>query len=288
MRKNMTELERVIISEIPEEEAGYIRDCVKKDGGLKLVSADTREKWKKELQISAENGLLITGKREVLEAAAQLNMAAVCYENTERRAEGGCPDPYPPAVMVVEGFREVDARFLKRAFQRHHHIPWKILETRRCIVRELGMNDLDALFELYSYSGMTDYMEGLYPYEQERAYQKAYIEHMYGFYGYGMWLVFEKSSGKLIGRAGVEHREETCGLELGYAIAPPFQRQGYATEVCSAILNYVKTELEFSEISCLISEHNKVSVHLAEKLGFSYQTYLMMEGKKMLKYYRRI
>ena len=58
---------------------------------------------------------------------------------------------------------------------------------------------------MYAEPGMTDYMEGLYEYEEELEYQKAYIENMYRFYGYGIWLVFEKKTGTLIGRAGVEH-----------------------------------------------------------------------------------
>ena len=86
-------------------------------------------------------------------------------------------------------------------------------------MRELELSDLDALFSMYAEPGMTDYMEGLYEYEEELEYQKAYIENMYRFYGYGMWLVFEKKTGTLIGRAGVEHREELNGdMELGYAI----------------------------------------------------------------------
>lgn len=36
--------------------------------------------------------------------------------------------------------------------------------------------------------------------------QKNYIENMYGFYGYGLWLVFEKETDELIGRAGIEIR----------------------------------------------------------------------------------
>lgn len=37
---------------------------------------------------------------------------------------------------------------------------------------------------------------------------------MYGYYGYGMWLVFDKASGELIGRAGLEHREFPDAVEL--------------------------------------------------------------------------
>ena len=70
------------------------------------------------------------------------------------------------------------------------------------MVKEFSMDYLDALFELYEGEGMTEYIEPLYPYEQEKEYQQAYIRHMYGFYGYGMWIVCDKNPGALIGRAG--------------------------------------------------------------------------------------
>lgn len=104
---------------------------------------------------------------------------------------------------------------------------------------------------------MTDYMEGLYEYEEELEYQKAYIENMYRFYGYGMWLVFEKKTGTLIGRAGVEHREELNGdMELGYAIRTSFQQQGYAYEVCQAIMQYAGEELPSQTHECAPQPHH--------------------------------
>lgn len=192
-----------------------------------------------------------------------------------------------PADMYAEGFEEIGATFLLHVYERHHGIPWTILRTKRCVVKEFSMEYLDALFELYAGEGMTDYIEPLYPYEEERAYQEAYIEHMYRFYGYGMWIVCDKETGALIGRAGIEHREELGGeLELGYAIGVPWQRRGYATEVCTAILDYAREELDLPSVCCLIEEGNTVSEHLAKKLGLGWRGTLTLGGKRMRKYIR--
>ena len=147
--------------------------------------------------------------------------------------------------------------------RRYNHIPWDIGETDRCLIRELSLSDLPALYELYEKPGMTDFVEPLYDYETELEYQKAYIENMYGFYEYGMWLVFSKETGKLIGRAGLEHDE------MGYMIAPKFQNQGYATEVCRFIIEYARENTDFEELYCRIDERNEASVRLAKKLGFT-------------------
>lgn len=171
-------------------------------------------------------------------------------------------EPQCGTRYAVESLAELDIEYLERVRRRYNHIPWDIGETDRCLIRELSLSDLPALYELYDKPGMTDYVEPLYDYETELEYQKAYIENMYGFYEYGMWLVFSKETGKLIGRAGLEHDE------LGYMIAPELWNRGYATEVCSFIIDYARENTDFEEIYCRIDERNVASVRLAKKLGF--------------------
>jgi RimJ/RimL family protein N-acetyltransferase len=229
----------------------------------------------------AEDGILVSQNAKELVCAKKAGMATLGYLGEEDKdavfAAG--------ADMYAEGMEEVDFRFLERVYLRCHKLPWTILKTKRCIIKEFSMEYLDALFELYRGEGMTDYMEPLYEYDKEREYQQAYIDNMYRFYGYGMWIVCEKKTGKLLGRAGVENREELGGeLELGYAIGVPYQNQGYATEVCMAILSYINEELENPTVNCLIEEGNKVSEHLCQKLGFSFRGTIETGGKVMKRY----
>jgi ribosomal-protein-alanine N-acetyltransferase len=172
-------------------------------------------------------------------------------------------EPQCGTRYAVESLAELDIEYLERVRRRYNHIPWDIGETDRCLIRELSLSDLPALYELYDKPGMTDYVEPLYDYETELEYQKAYIENMYGFYEYGMWLVFSKETGKLIGRAGLEHNE------MGYMIAPELWNQGYATEVCRFIIDYARENTDFEELYCRIDEKNTASVRLAKKLGFT-------------------
>ena len=154
------------------------------------------------------------------------------------------------------------------------------------------MDYLDDLFELYAGEGLTDYMESLRPYEQEREYQQAYIDNMYRFYGYGMWIVCDKETGELIGRAGIEHiacnGELSEKFQLGYAIGVPYQGQGYATEVCRAMIDYARTELELPSLCCLIEEKNEKSIGLAQKLGFVPVGTMEIDEKSMIKFCRKL
>ena len=171
-------------------------------------------------------------------------------------------EPQCGTRYAVESLAELDIEYLERVRRRYNHIPWDIGDTDRCLIRELSLADLPALYELYDKPGMKDFVEPLYDYETELEYQKAYIENMYGFYEYGMWLVFSKETGKLIGRAGLEHNE------MGYMIAPEFQNLGYATEVCRFIVDYARKNTDFEELYCRIDEKNVASVRLAKRLGF--------------------
>ena len=271
---------KIIIWDLPQQEIKYIKDnCAKQfaSGEICVMASETASQIYVQIQkkeLLAKEVLIISQNPEILTEAVSFGMIAIAYQPPMQAEKS-----LPPVAMVVEGFEEVDYDFFEKIYQRYHGLPWTIFETERLLVRELELNDMDALFELYSYEGMTDYMEGLYAYEEEYEYQKAYIENMYGFFGYGMWLVFEKETKKLVGRAGVEHREELEGeLELGYAIGAPWQGRGYATEVCHGILKYVREELGFTEICSLVWPDNAVSIHLLEKLGFYKENEVELEG----------
>jgi RimJ/RimL family protein N-acetyltransferase len=109
---------------------------------------------------------------------------------------------------------------------------------------------------------------------------------MYGFYGYGMWLVIDKITGKIIGRAGFRHRDfggET-ELEIGYLIAPGQQKKGLATEVCRAVISFAEDNLEFERINALTDPKNAASIALLNKLDFKYLEKVEIKGKKLLRY----
>ena len=228
-----------------------------------------------------DNTLLIAATDSTIALAKELGIATMAYMNPTIPNQS-----YSGVDMLVEGFDEIDVDFLEKVWQRYHRIPWTILETERCVVRELSLDDLDALFALYEDGEITKYTDSLYPYEEEKEFQRAYIENMYRYFGYGLWLVFSKETGALIGRAGLEHREyhEEIELELGYIIGTKYQGQGYATEVCKAILKYAKENTSFARINALIDAENVVSERLAEKLGFVHMENFELDGKIMRRY----
>lgn len=173
------------------------------------------------------------------------------------------------ADMLLMSFGEIGYDFFAQIFDRFHGQPWTILETKRCLLREAVIEDLDAFYEIYAEPSVARFIEPLsYDYEEEKEKLAAYIKHQYPFYGFGTWTILERDSHAIIGRAGLNIDTTTGNVQLGYLIREEYQGQGIATEVCEAILRFAKKELELTEVGLRVDPENEASIKLAKKLGF--------------------
>lgn len=183
-------------------------------------------------------------------------------------------------LYAVENPEDLDPEYVDKVYRRLKGLPWDILETERCLIRETTPEDVDDFFRIYSDPAITKYMEGLYPEpEQEKQYIREYIEKVYAFYEFGVWTVVERKSGAVIGRAGFAFREGYADPELGFIIGVPWQRKGYAEEVCLAILDYGWRALGFDRVQALVEPGNEVSLRLCGKLGFREEERVKLQGK---------
>lgn len=179
-----------------------------------------------------------------------------------------CEEDFSGILYALERIEELEIEDFERIYRRIRNLPLEILETDRCIVREMTEEDVEALYEIYAEKGITKYIEELFedP-EEERRYITDYRKYIYGYYEYGMWIIEEKGSGKVIGRAGIDPRDGEN--ELGYVIAAPSQKKGYAYEVCSAIIDYIwKIYKNPESVISRVDPQNIASVKLLKKLGF--------------------
>ena len=178
---------------------------------------------------------------------------------------------------------ELDGDYLDKVYRRYHGIPWDILETEHCLLRETTEEDVDAFYGIYAHPSVTAYMEDLFSdRDRELAYTRDYIKNIYELYGFGVWTVLLRETGEVIGRAGLSYREGFEDPELGFLIAVPWQGRGLATEVCRAILTFGKEELEFTKVIAFVMPENAVSCHLLQKLGFQEKEEVRLLGKRHL------
>lgn len=171
--------------------------------------------------------------------------------------------------FLAENISDCSVDYLERVYRRYKGLPWTILKTPRCILRETTEADLEAFYKLYAEPSITCYMDNLSPdREAELQYIRQYRENVYAFYDFGIWTVILKETGEVIGRAGLEVKEGFAEPELGFMIGVPWQRQGLAREVSEAILRYAAVELEIPVLAAEAALANEASVALLGKLGF--------------------
>lgn len=151
--------------------------------------------------------------------------------------------------------------------------PYKIIfETKRLILRHLIMDDLPALFKLYSDPEIRKYFpEGVLTIDET----KEELEwHMNGHPIHpelGLWATIHKQTGKFIGRCGllpwrIEGRDE---VEIAYLLDKLFWHQGLATEAAQGILHYGFEKLNIPRLICLIDPENTASQRVAQRVGMN-------------------
>lgn len=91
--------------------------------------------------------------------------------------------------------------------------------------------------------------------------------------GYGMWALERRSSGELIGRAGLTVVGPDRGapfapaVELSCRLAPTHRRQGLATEAAGAVLDYGFAVLGVSVVVAVMDPDDDAARSLALRLG---------------------
>lgn len=150
----------------------------------------------------------------------------------------------------------------------------------------MTVDDVDAMYDIYSDESITKYTENLYENrDDEIEFTRAYINNMYKFYEYGIWVVTKKN-GEIIGRAGISNREidGENELEAGYVIGKKYQRSGYGYEAVNAIVTYAFEELEAKRLNCFIKKGNIISEKFAQKLGFEKIDVAKCDNEEYIRY----
>jgi RimJ/RimL family protein N-acetyltransferase len=106
--------------------------------------------------------------------------------------------------------------------------------------------------------------------DREEAWRElSYLVGHWHLRGFGQWMLEERSSGELVGRAGLYFPEGWPGLEVGWTLARPHWGNGYATEAGRASLEWGFDQLGAGHLICLIAPGNERSRAVAERLGMT-------------------
>lgn len=150
---------------------------------------------------------------------------------------------------------------------------FKMIETDRLILRKFALDDAEEYFALNSNPGVLKYT-GDTPFrslEDARQTLLAAPLRDYDLYGYGRLACIEKSSGKLIGFAGLKYLPEMEEIDLGYRFLREYWGKGYATEASVAVMDYGRNVLGLKRIVGIVQPGNVASVKILLKVGMRYE-----------------
>lgn len=149
------------------------------------------------------------------------------------------------------------------------------LETERCILRAITLDDVRDMFEFMSDDKVTQYLpwETATTLEMPKGYVQRY-QTMYEEQKGLVWGIINKKHQKMMGTCLLfnfklaHHR-----AELGYALGSAWWRQGFMLEVTSRVVDYAFSDLGFHSLEAHIDPENVGSHGLLEKLGFVQEAY---------------
>jgi RimJ/RimL family protein N-acetyltransferase len=151
-------------------------------------------------------------------------------------------------------------------------------ETERLLLRQFNRSDLETFLAYRNDPAVARYQSWEVPYPREKAIE--FVQKMSiatPAQSSGLQLAVElKSTRAMIGDvAFFIQRDDDRQAMIGYSLARPFWRNGYATEAVSRLIAYLFDEMKLHRISAECDVENISSWRLLEKLGFRREAHLI-------------
>lgn len=144
------------------------------------------------------------------------------------------------------------------------------LSTKRLILREIVMADVDAYFALCAHEAtMRAYGLKAHAHKDETAHAIQLLREEFDKQKGLRFGIFDKATKLLIGDAGIWHLDpRRMRGEMGGKILPEFGQQGFMSEALARMMHYFFFDLNLNALEGNLRVDNVASKRLLEKLGF--------------------
>ena len=166
---------------------------------------------------------------------------------------------------------------------------YQTFETDRLVLRPTLPEDASFLLELMNTPKWLKYigdrnvhsLEEAIQYIQER--MTPQLERL----GYSSYTMIRKVDGTKLGTCGLYDREGLSGIDIGFALLPSFEQQGYAFEAAHQLKEAAQYIFNIATIQAITTQDNFGSQRLLEKLGLVFIELIKIPGDdKELMLYR--
>ena len=143
--------------------------------------------------------------------------------------------------------------------------------TARLYLRPTDEEDAALILELLNTPKWLRFVgnRDVHSIEAARAYIKERMLPQLEKLGYSNYSIIRKSDGVKLGCCGLYDREGLEGVDLGFALLPEYEKQGYAYEASLEIVRAAKEEFGISHIKGITSKDHYASQKLLKKLGMN-------------------
>ena len=157
-----------------------------------------------------------------------------------------------------------------------------IIDTPRLFLREMTMDDYDALYAVLADTTIMQH----YPYTFDEERVRAWIERNMNRYkdnGFGLWAVCLKETGEMIGDCGLtlQNIEGQMLPEIGYHIRADWQHKGYAKEAAAAVRDWAFENTDYPALYSYCKYTNVGSFKTAESIGMVFEKEYPDEDNKI-------
>ncbi|KGX88217.1 GNAT family N-acetyltransferase [Pontibacillus litoralis] len=147
------------------------------------------------------------------------------------------------------------------------------LYSERLHLRKMKISDAPSLFDIWSDSDVTRYMNVSNFTNENQAKEMIYhLDQLSQNNEALRYSIVELSSNEIIGSCGYNFIDfENAKAEIGYDIAKKHWGKGYAKEAIASLMDYAFNSLEFNRIEAKVEPENVNSIKVLHKLHFIYE-----------------
>jgi ribosomal-protein-alanine N-acetyltransferase len=147
--------------------------------------------------------------------------------------------------------------------------PFRSYQTTRLILRPTLEEDADFLLHLMNMPKWIQYIgdRNVRTIGQAKAYLREKMQPQLERLGFANYTLITKVGHHKIGTCGLYDREGLEGVDIGFALLPDYEGQGYAFEAAHRLQELAFSEFGLSSIQAITTEDNLASQRLLEKLG---------------------
>ncbi len=148
--------------------------------------------------------------------------------------------------------------------------PFISFETERLLIRPTTVEDAPFILRLMNTPKWLKFIgdRNIKTLENAQTYIVAKMIPQLQQLGYSNYTMVRKADTKKIGSCGLYDREGLDGIDLGFALLPEYEGQGYAFEASDRLARAAIQEFGLTRLTAITTKNNKGSQHLLKKLQF--------------------